>query len=160
MAMTPEEKRKRERERKAKQRQAAREKAQLEALPRIGPAGRNPGGTSGGTEDGTPSGTPAPRLSNEAAALAFVAALAVPPSAQPRVALLVTLARDLDSDAIAQRSAIAQRYEETMDRLIAAAKPIERDELDELRRSFYTGSVDDIDDDPEASQRRPARKKA
>lgn len=156
MAMTPDEKRRRERERKAKQRQAAKEKAQLEALPRIGPAGRDANGTSGGTD----AGTPPPRLSNEAAALAFVAALAVPPSAQPHVALLVTLARDLDSDAIAQRSAIAQRYEETMDRLIAAAKPIERDELDELRRSFYTGSVDDIDDDPEAPQRRPVRKKA
>ncbi|KQT75392.1 hypothetical protein ASG45_02515 [Microbacterium sp. Leaf436] len=94
------------------------------------------------------------------AALAFVESLAVPPSAQPHIALLVTLARDLDSDAIAQRSAIAQRYEETMDRLVAASKPIERDELDELRRSFYTGGVDDIDDDPEAPQRRPARKKA
>lgn len=114
MAMTPDEKRRRERERKAKQRQAAKEKAQLEALPRIGPAGRDAGWTSGGTEAGTPS----PRLSNEAAALAFVESLAVPPSAQPHIALLVTLARDLDSDAI------AQRYEETMDRLIAASKPV------------------------------------
>ncbi|QLD10903.1 hypothetical protein [Microbacterium oleivorans] len=160
MAMTPEDKRKRDRERKARQRQAAKEKSQLEAIPRIGPAGRDAGGTSGGTPGGTDSGTASPRLSNEAAALAFVESLAVPPSSQPRVALLLTLARDLDSTAIAQRSAIAQRYEETIDKLIAAAKPIERDELDELRRSFYTGDVDDIDDDPEAPQRRAVRKKA
>jgi hypothetical protein len=151
MAMTPEEKRKWERERKARQRAAQRERAQLEALPRIGAGGRDGGGTAGAAPG---------VVSNESAALAFVESLAVPASAKPRVALLLTLARDLDSGAVAQRSAIAQRYEETMERLIAAARPVERDELDELRRSFYSGRVDGIDDDPEAATRRTVRKKA
>lgn len=155
MAMTPEERRARERERKARQRASAKERAELEALPRIGPAGRDTSGTSGGTDGGTASA----RVSNEAAAIAFIESLTVPPSAAPRVALLLTLARDLDSTAIAQRSAIAQRYDETMDKLITAAKPKERDELDELRRAFYSGGVGAIDDDPEAPQR-PVRKKA
>ena len=145
MVMSVDEKRRKERERKARQRAANREKEPVEALPRIGPSGRSEGGTSGGTVS-VPS--------NEAAALAFVESLSVPDSAKPRVALFLTLARDLDSDAIAQRSALAQRYEEAMDRLVAACKPRERDELDELRRSFYSGGVDGLDDDPEV--RKPA----
>lgn len=153
MAMTPEERRAKERERKARQRAEKRKAAELEALPRIGPGGRDTAGTENGTDEH-------PLISNELAARAFVEALQVPPSAMPRVALLYTLARDLDSGAVAQRSAIAQRYDETMEKLIAAAKPRERDELDEMRLKFYTGGVDDIDDDPEAAQRRPVRKKA
>jgi hypothetical protein len=160
MAMTPEERRAKERERKARNRAAAKERAALEALPRIGPAGRDNSGTSSGTDDGTSGGTSNVTQSNEAAALEFVQSLAVPLSAKPRVALLITLARDLDSAAIAQRSAIAQRYDETMDKLVAAAKPVQVSELDRQRRAFYTGSVDAIDDDPEAPQRRPVRKKA
>ncbi|TDL43842.1 hypothetical protein [Microbacterium oleivorans] len=160
MAMSDEERRAKERERKARQRAEKKRQAELSALPRIGPTGRDKPGTQDGTPDGTDGGTSAPLLSNEAAAVAFVQALDVPASAQPRVALLYTLARDLDSGAVAQRSAIAQRYDEVMDKLIAAAKPREHDELDDMRRRFYTGSVDDIDDDPEAPQRRPVRKKA
>jgi len=146
MVMSVEEKRRKERERKARQRAALREKERLEALPRIGPSGRS----DSGTDDGTAPAVSVP--SNEAAALALIESLTIPDSAKPRVALLVTLARDLDADAIAQRSAIAQRYEEAIERLVAACKPRERDELDELRRSFYSGSVDGIDDDPEASK--------
>jgi hypothetical protein len=153
MVMSPEERRKRERERKARYRAEQREKSQLEALPRIGPGGRDGGGTAGGTSGSA-------GMSNEAAASEFLKGLTVPASAKPRAALLLTLARDLDSGAVAQRSAIAQRYDETMEKLLAAAKPVERDELDELRRDFYRGGVGGIDDDPEASQRRPARKKA
>lgn len=148
MPLSVEEKRKRERERKARQRAAQRGKRALEALPQIGPGARGEGGTSDGTA--------VRPVSNALAAQEFLDSLTVPPTSKPRAALLLTLARDLDSDAIAQRSAIAQRYQETMDLLIAAAKPRERDELDELRRSFYTGSVDDIDDDPEASHRKKA----
>jgi hypothetical protein len=157
MAMSDEERRRRARERKAAYRQAQREKAQLEALPRIGPTGRDGGGTGGGTSGGT---SEPPAMSNEAAAVAFLDGLTVPASSAPRAALLITLARDLDSGAVAQRSAIAQRYDETIEKLIAAAKPVERDELDEMRREFYRGGVGGIDDDPEASQRRPVRKKA
>ncbi|WP_424448855.1 hypothetical protein [Microbacterium arborescens] len=157
MAMTPEERRQKERERKARQRAEKRKAAELEALPRIGPGGRDTPGTENGTDGGTDEH---PLISNELAARAFVEALQVPPSAMPRVALLYTLARDLDSGAVAQRSAIAQRYDETMEKLIAAAKPRERDELDEMRLKFYTGGVDGIDDDPEAPQRRSVRKKA
>lgn len=153
MALTPEERRARERERKARYRAEKREREQLSALPRIGPGGRDSGGTGGGTDR-------PPEMSNEAAAKEFLEGLKVPASSKPRAALLMTLARDLDSGAIAQRSALAQRYDETMDRLIAAAKPRERDELDEMRRAFYRGGVDAIDDDPEAPKRRPVRKKA
>lgn len=161
MAMTPEERRKRERERKARYRAEQRDRAQLDALPRIGPGGRNAGGTSAGTGAGTSGGTKPPlEISNEAAAVEFLAGLKVPISAKPRAALLLTLARDLDSGAIAQRSAIAQRYDETMEKLVAAARPVEMDELDEMRRAFYSGGVDGIDDDPEAPQRRTVRKKA
>ena len=152
MALSVEEKRARERERKARYRARQRDAAQLESLPRIGPGGRDGGGTGGGTEG--------QRLSNVAAARVFLDGLTIPASSQPRAALLLTLAADLDSGAVAQRSSIAQRYDETIEKLVAAAKPVERDELDELRREFYTGGVGGIDDDPEASQRRGGRKKA
>lgn len=142
MPLTPDERRRRERERKARYRKAQAAKTDIEALPRIGPGGRDDDGTDG-----------PPPLSNYAAAKDFLDALTVPAHAKPRAALLLTLARDLDSDAIAQRSALAQRYDEVMEKLVAAAKPKERDELDELRRSFYSGGVSDIIDDPEARRK-------
>ena len=52
---------------------------------------------------------------------------------------------------------LAGRYTENIDALIAPAKPRERDEL---RRAFYGGGTDDIDDDPEAPKQRTVRKKA
>lgn len=149
MPMSDEERRAKNRERQARFRAAQREKSKLEALPRIGPGGRDGGGAPH-----------EPSMANEIAAKEFLDMLAVPASEKPRAALLLTLARDLDSGAVAQRSAIAQRYDEVMEKLVAAARPRERDELDELRRSFYTGSVDGIDDDPEATGRRAVRKKA
>lgn len=155
VAMTPEERRQRDRERQARHRAAKLAKPKLEALPQIGPGGHAARVTLGVTSGVTD----ADALSNEAAAVEFLAGLKVPVSAKPRAALLLTLARDLDSNAIAQRSALAQRYDETMEKLVAAAKPVERDELDEMRRSFYSGGIDGIDDDPEAPQR-TVRKKA
>lgn len=156
MPMSPEERRRRERERKARYRAEQREKSTLQALPRIGAGGRD----GGGTGDGDGSGTPRPEWSNEKAALDLIEMLKVPDSQKPRVALLLTFARDLDSPgAIAQRSSIAARYDETLDKLIAAAKPRERNELDEMRRKFYSGGVDAIADDPEAKPR-ATRKKA
>lgn len=157
MPMTPEEKRKRDRERKARQRAANREKPKLEALPQIGPgpdAGR-------GTERGTQGGTSADAIpSNFDAAREVVAELEVPARERWRVALVLRLAADLDAPlAIPQRSGLAAKYEASLEALIAAAKPRERDELDELRRRFYTGRTDAVDDDPEA-RKRPARKKA
>lgn len=149
MAMTPDEKRRMERERKARYRARQRDAARAELLPRIGPGGRD----AGGTVDGV-------RGSNVAAARAFLEGLTVPASSEPRAALLLTLAADLDSDAVPQRSAIAQRYDETLEKLVAAAKPVERDELDELRRQFYTGGVGGVDGDPESGRRRAVRGKA
>jgi hypothetical protein len=99
MAMTPEERRKRERERKARYRAEQRERDHLDALPRIGPGGRD----GGGTGDGTSGGTKPTEFSNEAAAVEFLATLEVPKTSKPRAALLLTLARDLDSSAIAER---------------------------------------------------------
>ena len=161
MAMSPEEKRQRERERKARQRAEKREAAALEALPQIGPRSRAQRGTSGGTESGTAGHEDLDRLSNSAAAAEVIADLDVPKSARWRVALILQLASDLDAPmAIPQRAGLAARYEANLEALIAACKPRERDELDELRRSFYRGGVDGIDDDPEASQRRAVRKKA
>lgn len=150
MAMSPEERRRKNRERQARFRAAQREKDASGDLPRIGPGGRDAGVTDGALQ--VPS--------NLAAAHEFIGMLEVPPSAMPHAALLLTLARDLDSDAVAQRSSLTQRYQETMSVLIAAAKPRERDELDELRRDFYLGGVGGIDDDPEASERRANRKQA
>ncbi len=165
MAMSPEEKRQRERERKARQRAEKREAAALEALPQIGPRSRAQRGTKGGTFGGTESGTAGhedlDRLSNSAAAAEVIADLDVPKWARWRVALILQLASDLDAPmAIPQRAGLAARYEANLEALIAACKPRERDELDELRRSFYRGGVDGIDDDPEAPQRRTVRNKA
>lgn len=153
MPMTPEERRKRDRERKARQRAANREKPKLEALPQIGPEP----GAGRGTERGT-SADAIP--SNLEAAREVVAELEVPARDRWRVALVLRLAADLDAPlAIPQRSGLAAKYEASLEALIAAAKPRERDELDELRRRFYTGRTDDVDNDPEA-RKRPARKKA
>lgn len=159
--MTPEEKRKRDRERKRRQRQAASEKPRLEALPKIGPSFDADGGTQGGTEGGTSADAFADMLSNLAAARMVIADLEVPPSARWRIALVLRLAADLDQPgAIPQRAGLAARYTENLEALVSAAKPRERDELDDLRRRFYTGSVDGIDDDPEAPVKRAVRKKA
>lgn len=157
MAMTPEERRKRDRERKRRQRAANPGKPKLEALPQIGPAGRADGGTDSGT-----SADASALPTNLSAARDLIAELNVTTAAaRYRVALILQLARDLDEPtAIPQRASLSARYTENVDALLAIAKPKERDELDELRRSFYTGSVDGIDDDPEAPQRRPVRKKA
>lgn len=157
MAMTPEERRKRDRERKARQRAAAQAKPKLEALPKIGPGSAADGGTHGGTTGGTSEF----EVSNLDAAREVLAELTVPASLRWRAALILQLARDLDSPlAIPQRSGLAARYTENIDALIAAAKPRERDELDELRRAFYGGGTDGIDDDPEAPKQRTVRKKA
>lgn len=157
MAMSPEEKRKRERERKARQRAAKRDAAVLEALPQIGPRSRSQRGTEGGTSERDE----LDELSNLAAAKDVVRGLTVPASAKWRVALILQLAADLDAPlAIPQRAGLAARYAENLDALIAACKPRERDELDELRRKFYSGGVGAIDNDPEAPQRRTVRKKA
>ena len=154
MAMTPEERRAKNRERQARFRAAQREKEKLEALPRIGPSGRD-----GGVTDSA-SVSPWAKISNEQAALDFLDELTVPATVRPLAVKLVKVARDLDSDAIAQRSALSQRHDELIDAIVAACKPRERDELDDMRRKFYSGSVDAIDDDPEASGRRAVRKKA
>lgn len=157
MPLSDEERRKRERERKARQRAQKREAPKLEALPQIGPGS----GTQGGTSDGTGDRPEHPDLSNAAAAREVIAALDVPASARWRVALVLRLAVDLDEPgAIPQRAGLAARYSEQLEALVAAAKPRERDALDDLRFKFYTGSVDDIDDDPEATQPRQTRRKA
>lgn len=157
MAMTPEERRRKNRERQARFRAAQKEKQKLEALPRIGPTGRD----ESVTDEKPKSTSKWARISNEEAALEFLESLTVPPTARPLAVKLLTISRDLDSAfATPQRSALSQRHDEVLEALIAAAKPKERDELDELRRAFYEGGVDGIDDDPEASQRRPVRKKA
>lgn len=157
MAMTPEEKRKRERERKARQRAAKREAAVLEALPQIGPRTRAQHGTDGGT----PARDELDDLSNLSAAKEVIRGLTVPTASRWRIALILSLAADLDAPlAIPQRAGLAARYAENLDALVAACKPRERDELDELRRKFYSGGVGAIDDDPEAPQRRTVRKKA
>jgi len=157
MPMSEDEKRAKNRERQARFRAAKREAATLEALPQIGPGTRSKRGASdeaqdrGGIDD----------LSNLSAARDAIDSLTVPPSAKWRVALVLRLARDLDSpSAIPQRAGLAARYAENLEALVAAAKPRERDELDDLRRKFYRGGVGAIDDDPEAPRRRPARKKA
>lgn len=160
MAMTPEEKRQRERERKRRQRAAAREKPKLSALPQIGPAGKTDSGTQGGTRGGTDAPADDFDISNTDAARAVLRGLTIPESAKWRAALVLQLARDLDAPmAIPQRAGLAARYTENLDALIAAARPRERDELDELRRAFYSGGTSGIDDDPEAPKR-TARKKA
>ncbi len=153
MAMTPEEKRERDRLRKRRQRAALKEDRQLEALPRIGRAGTSSSGTESGTSaDGV--------VSNFDAAKALVGELDVKTAAgKYRVALILQLARDLDEpSAIPQRASLSARYTENVDALLAIAKPKEVDELDSLRRKFYTGGVDDIDDDPEAPKRSTRRK--
>jgi hypothetical protein len=158
MAMTPEDRRRRDRERKRRQRAENQAKPKLEALPQIGPASRGDGGTQGGTSSDV-----ADVPTNLSAALDLIAELDVKTAAgRYRVALILQLARDLDEpSAIPQRASLSARYTENVDALLAIAKPRERDDLDELRRAFYTGSVDGIDDDPEApTQRRTVRKKA
>lgn len=161
MPLSDEERRKRERERKARQRAQKREAPKLEALPQIGPGSGTQGGTQGGTSGGAGDRPEHPDLSNAAAAREVIAALDVPASARWRVALVLRLAVDLDEPgAIPQRAGLAARYSEQLEALVAAAKPRERDALDDLRFKFYTGSVDDIDDDPEATQPRQARRKA
>ncbi|MFL2002026.1 hypothetical protein [Microbacterium sp. A1-JK] len=83
----------------------------------------------------------------------------VPPTQKWRAALVLQLARDIDSPfAIPQRASLAARYAENIEALMAAAKPRERDPLFEMRRAFYQGDVRGIDDDPEA--KRPVRRKA
>lgn len=160
MAMTPEEKRQRERERKRRQRAAARERPKLAALPQIGPGAEGDGGTQGGTRGGTGAPTDDFDISNADAARAVLRGLTIPESAKWRAALVLQLARDLDAPmAIPQRAGLAARYTENLDALIAAARPRERDELDELRRAFYSGGTSGIDDDPEAPKR-ATRKKA
>lgn len=149
MAMTPEEKRAKNRERQARYRARQREQLKLEALPRIGPGARD-GRVTGDAPERTVATS-----SNEVAALAVIESLEVPATAVWRTALVLQLARDLDvPGAIPQRAGLAQRYAENLEALIAAAKPVERDALDEMRRSFYRGEVAGIDDDPEAKGRR------
>ena len=161
MAMSPEEKRERDRARKARQRAAKRDAAVLEALPQIGPGSRAKRGTSGGTQGGTPDRDDLDDLSNLGAAKDVIRGLDVPASARWRLALILQLAQDLDAPlAIPQRAGLAARYEANLEALIADCKPRERDELDELRRSFYQGRTSGLDDDPEAPQRRAVRKKA
>jgi len=161
MPMSDEERRRKERERKARQRAANRAKPKLEALPAIGPTADSDGGTQGGTPGGTGDGTPDDlTASNYAAAKALVGSLDVPSTAQWRVPLVLRLARDLDApSAIPQRSGLAAKYEASLEALIAAAKPREADPLDEMRRRFYSGRTDAVDDDPEA-RKRSARRKA
>lgn len=144
MAMTPEERRRRERERKRAQRAKAREKPHLEALPQIGAKSSPKGGTGRGTDGGTDDGTrdTAPGTSVYLSTKAAVDAMDVPASAMPFVAVLLQLAVDLDSPgALPQRASLTQRYSELLDRIVAAAKPKEHDELDEMRRRFYTGGA-------------------
>lgn len=150
MAMTPEEKRAKNRERQARYRARQREQLKLEALPRIGPGARD-----GRVTGDAPGMRTVATSSNEAAASAVIESLEVPATAVWRTALVLQLARDLDvPGAIPQRAGLAQRYAENLEALIAAAKPVERDALDEMRRSFYRGEVAGIDDDPEAKGRR------
>lgn len=156
MALTPEEKRRRDRERQARYRAAKRDRGKLVALPSIGPAG----GASGVTPHATGGDDPAPSTRNADALRELLAELTVPTSQKPRVALLETLAIDLDErGALPQRASISARYEEQIEKLLAATKPRERDELDELRQRFYQGEIGGIDDDPE-ERKRPAKRKA
>ena len=151
MPMSEDEKRAKNRERQARFRAAKREAASLSALPQIGLGSRQRGGTS--ADDS------ADDLSNVAAAREMIGDLTIPASAKWRVALVLRLAADLDSPlAIPQRAGLAARYAENLEALVAAAKPRERDELDELRRAFYRGGVGAIDDDPEG--KRTTRKNA
>lgn len=157
MALTPEEKRKRDRERQARYRAAKQEKPTLTALPQIGPSAGADGVTPGVTGDGPP----VTSTVNVDALNELLAELTIPTTQKPRVALLKTLARDLDTaSALPQRASISAKYDEQVDKLIAATKPKERNELDEMRRKFYLGETGGIDDDPEARSRPARRKKA
>jgi hypothetical protein len=161
MPLSDEERRKRERERKARQRAQKRAAPKLEALPQIGPGSGTSGGTQGGTPEGTGAESEHPDLTIVSAAREVIASLEVPASARWRIPLVLRLALDLDSPgAVPQRASLADRYAVQLEALVAAAKPRERDALDDLRFKFYTGSVDDIDDDPEATQPRQTRRKA
>jgi hypothetical protein len=157
VALTPEEKRQRDRERQARYRAERRAKPKLAALPQIGPASGaddvTPGVTAGVT--GVTPGT------NVAALTEMLAELTITTAQKPRVALLLTLAHDLDAPgALPQRASISTKYDEQIDKLLAATKPKERDELDEMRMRFYQGETGGIDDDPEARGRPSRRKKA
>lgn len=157
MALTPEEKRQRDRERQARYRAEKRAKPKLEALPQIGPASGDADVTPSVT-DGATGVTPG---SNFVALSELLAELTIPTTQKPRVALLLTLAQDLDAPgALPQRASISTKYDEQIDKLLAATKPKERDELDEMRRKFYQGETGGIDDDPEARGRPARRKKA
>lgn len=154
MAMTPEEKRAKNRERQARFRAAQREKVKPATLPRIGPTGRDDDATTDRLRSKWYS------KSIEAATADLLELLTIPPAVENLAFRLMKYARDLDSDAISQRATIDRRYEELVEKLVAACKPRERDELDELRRSFYQGRTSGVDDDPEAPQRRTVNKKS
>lgn len=78
--------------------------------------------------------------------------LTVPAGHAHLVGAALALAEVLDDPSRApQFASVAARLAETMAALVAIAKPKERDELDEMRRAFYTGNVLDIADSMEGT---------
>ncbi|WP_025158900.1 hypothetical protein [Leifsonia aquatica] len=151
MALSDEDRRKRDRERKRRQRAESKNAPKLVALPKP----PSDSADTDGLESGTSADTDLSKLTNYAAAVEVIGGLDVPVGSRALVALVLTLARDLDGFMnVPQRSSIATRYLEAMDRLRSEAAPVERDELNELRRSFYEGAVpDDADSDSKPKRR-------
>ncbi|EYT56035.1 hypothetical protein H490_0103950 [Leucobacter sp. UCD-THU] len=143
MALSDEERRRRDRERKRRKRAAEAAPAGEPELPRIGLAAADtPRTQDASAEDAADEGADA--FSNAAAAREFIAELQVPARARPLVPVLYRLAADLDGVFnTPQRASITAKYLEVMDRILDAAKPVEVDELDEMRRAYYLGEVPD-----------------
>ncbi len=162
MAISDEERRKRDRERKARQRAAKRGAAPSPAIPRIGLAKAAEGGTESGTQGGTADVPPLASSSTYDEALEALDLLDIPPLTKPLVPPLLRLAQDLDHPLnVPQRASLMTRYLELFDRIVAASKPVERDELDEMRRAFYRGEVpdgsigsaDEVEEPPQRKQK-------
>lgn len=159
MALSDDERRKRERERKRRYRAQQKAKPNLVALPQLPPDPPSQGGTEDGTAGGTDGRAEYAGLTNLAAALDALAELEIPTMAKPLAALVVRLARDLDAALnVPQRASLTSRYLEAFDKLNAVARTKEPDELDAMRRAFYTGGRFDADDaEDEAPQGRGAQ---
>lgn len=156
MAMSDEERRKRERERKARQRAKKRAEEQENQIPAIGLAAAGASGTDGGTPD-LPEWA---AVSMVEEAVEVLEALTIPQLARPLVPMLLRLARDIDNPLnVPQRSGLTDRYLQVLDRILAAAKPVVRDPLDDMRRAYYRGEVPDGSIDPDEDDELEERKR-
>lgn len=140
MPISDEERRRRDRERKRQKRAGERGTETGDKIPRIGLGVADTPRTNEAPEDAPE--TPDESTSNAAAARALIADLEVPARVKPLVPVLYRLATDLDGMFnVPQRASITTKYLEVLDRILEAARPVERDELDEMRKAFYLGEV-------------------